>query len=67
MDSLVSISLRFGNLSKQMIGLSGNVLEQSLLCWIMFQLSPMNPLMFGLLPKYPLYLECLCIGRIYPG
>ena len=39
MVALVSISLRFGNLLNLMIGLSGNVLAQSLLCWIMFQLS----------------------------
>ena len=48
MEALVSKSLRFGSLLKPMIGLSGNVLEQSLLCWIMFQLLCMNPLMSGL-------------------
>ena len=47
MEALVSLSLRLGNLLKPMIGLSGNVLEQSLLCWIMFQLSWMKPFMSG--------------------
>ena len=39
MNALVSMSLRFGNLLKPMSGLSGNVEAQSLLCWIIFQLS----------------------------
>ena len=39
MDALLSMSLRFGNLLKPVIGLSGNVEAQSLLCWIIFQLS----------------------------
>ena len=47
MEAFVSISLRLGNLLKPMIGLSGNVLEQSLLCWMMFQLSWMKPFMSG--------------------
>ena len=37
MEALVSISLRFGNLLKPIIGLSGNVGAQSLLFSIMFQ------------------------------
>ena len=40
-------TLRIGNLLKPMIGLSGNVLEQSLLCWIIFQLLFMKPFMSG--------------------
>ena len=38
METLLSISLKFGNLLKPIIGLSGNVFVQSVLCSIMFQL-----------------------------
>ena len=62
MEALVSISLRFGSLLKPMIGLSGNVLEQSLLCWIMFQLLYMNPLLFGLRGLYLVVMTIAVLG-----
>ena len=62
MVGLVSKSLRFGNLLKPMMGLSGNVLRQSLLCWIIFQLSWMNPLMSGLRGLYLVVMTGVVVG-----
>ena len=62
MVALVSKSLRFGNPLKPMMGLSGNVLAQSLLCWIIFQLSWMNPLMSGLRGLYLVVMTGVVVG-----
>ena len=60
--ALISKSLRFGNLLKPMMSLSGNMLAQSLLCCIMFQLSWMNPLMFGLRGLYLVVITGVVLG-----